>query len=100
MAVYAGSYNAWLTKVREALDSINMPMEDWQAVSAFDFEREFAAGSSPDDAALTATKFWWLQQNRRRNQDCCRTPNCWLPRGHQYLRFPAIVLREGSNVNG
>ena len=25
-------------------DSINMPMEDWQAVSAFDFEREFAMG--------------------------------------------------------
>jgi hypothetical protein len=44
MAVDASSYNAWLTKVREALDAINMPMEDWQAVSAFDFEREFGAG--------------------------------------------------------
>jgi len=28
-----------------------MPMEDWQAVSAFDFRQEFAAGSSPDEAA-------------------------------------------------
>jgi len=57
MAVRASSYNDWLTKVREVLDSINMPMEDWQAVSTFDFERVFAAGSSPDDAALEANRF-------------------------------------------
>src|SRR5271165_2509214 len=100
MPVDASSYDAWLAKVREALDSINMPMEDWQGVSPFDFKREFAAGSSPDDVALRANRFWWQQQNRRMDQDCRRTPDCWLPRGHQYLRFPAIVLRECSNVNG
>jgi len=58
MAVHASSYNDWLTKVSEALDSINMPMEDWQEVSPFDFKREFVAGSSPDEAALRANKFW------------------------------------------
>jgi len=75
MAVLASSYNAWPTKVRETLDSINMPMEEWQAVSAFDFEQEFAAGSSPDDAALRANRFWWLQQS----QDRCRTRAAGCP---------------------
>ena len=82
MAPPADTYDAWLKRVRETLDSINMPMEDWQAVSAFDFEREFGAGSSPKDAALTANRFWWLRQNRRIGQDCRRTPDCWLPRNH------------------
>jgi hypothetical protein len=81
MAIHANSYDAWLAKVRDVLDSIKMPIETWQATSAFDFEREFAAESSPDNAALRANKFWWLQQNRRIDQDCCRTPNCWLPEG-------------------
>src|SRR5271157_5696714 len=72
MPVHASSYDVWLAKVREALDSINMRMEDWQAVSAFDFEREFAAGAFPDDAALRANRFWWLEQNRKINQACCQ----------------------------
>jgi hypothetical protein len=52
------AYNTWLVEVTEVLDSINMPMEAWQAVSAFDFEREFAAGVSAEDAALKANNFW------------------------------------------
>src|SRR5271157_808254 len=92
MPVHASSYDVWLAKVREALDSINMRMEDWQAVSAFDFEREFAAGAFPDDAALRANRFWWLEQNRKINQACCLTPNCWLPRGHQEDCQPDITL--------
>ena len=44
MALLTDAYDKWLVRVRETLDSINMPMEDWQAVSAFDFEREFAMG--------------------------------------------------------
>ena len=83
MVLPTDAYNVWLADVREALDSINMPMEDWQTVSSFDFKREFAAGVSPDDAALKANRFWWLQQNRKIGQDCPRTSNCWLPQGHQ-----------------
>ena len=49
MAPPAYTYDAWLKRVRETLDSINTPMEDSQAVSAFDFKREFSAGVSPDD---------------------------------------------------
>jgi hypothetical protein len=49
MAPPADTYDAWLKRVRETLDSINTPMEDSQAVSAFDFKREFSAGVSPDD---------------------------------------------------
>jgi hypothetical protein len=49
MAPPTDTYDAWLKRVRETLDSINMPMEDWQAASAFDFKRESSAGVSPDD---------------------------------------------------
>jgi hypothetical protein len=42
MALLTESYGMWLVRVKETLDSINMPMEDWQTVSAFDFKREFA----------------------------------------------------------
>ena len=83
MTLPTDDYDTWLADVRERLDSINMPLEHWQAASAFDFEREFAASVSSADAALKANKFWWLQQNRRIDQDCRRTPDCWLPRGHQ-----------------
>jgi hypothetical protein len=82
MTLLTNAYDTWLVEVRKTLDSINMPMEDWQAVSPFDFKREYVAGVSADDAALTANKFWWQQQNRRIDQDCRRTPNCWLPRNH------------------
>jgi hypothetical protein len=83
MPVEANAYGIWLVQVGEALNSINMPMETWQPVSEFNFRREFAAGTSPNDAALKANKFWWYQQNRAIGQDCRTTPNCWLPRDHQ-----------------
>jgi hypothetical protein len=36
-------YDAWLAEVKAALDSINMPLEIWQAAMPFDFSREFKA---------------------------------------------------------
>lgn len=77
------SYDAWLRDVQEALSSINMPIEDWQKNWAFDFQSEFYAGTSANDAAMKANQFWWHQQNRAVNRDCRKTENCWLPRGHQ-----------------
>jgi hypothetical protein len=77
------TYESWLKEVKEALDSINMPMADWQSQWAFDFSREFSAGMSANDAAKKANRFWWLHQNKAIGQDCRKTVNCWLPRNHQ-----------------
>jgi len=77
------NYNIWLGKVREALLSINMPMEEWQATWHFDFEGEYETGAKADDAALSANRFWWKEQNKSLKQQCPVTQDCWLPRGHQ-----------------
>jgi hypothetical protein len=69
MSIDAGAYADWLSEVRKALDSINMPMETWQAVWPFDFNREFANGTAPSAAALKANRFWWWKQNQRLDQD-------------------------------
>ncbi len=76
-------YEVWLTEVRAALESINMPLEDWQKVWTFDFEREHRAGTRPEDAADKANRFWWYRQNVSLGKECRLTRNCWLPRGHQ-----------------
>ena len=76
------NFDTWLADVREALNSINMPMEEWQKSWAFDFKDEFEAGTSPDQAALKANRFWWRNQNAALKQDCRLTSTCWLPRGH------------------
>jgi hypothetical protein len=77
------TYESWLKEVNEALASINMPMADWQSRWTFDFSREFSGGTSANDAAVKANKFWWHEQNKAIGQDCRKTPNCWLPRNHQ-----------------
>jgi hypothetical protein len=77
------TYEIWLEEVRDALRSINMPMEDWQGVWPFDFSGEHNAGATPNDAATKANRYWWHQQNKSLKQDCQVTPNCWLPRNHQ-----------------
>lgn len=77
------SYELWLSEVRDALHSINMPMDDWQTIWSFDFRAEYNAGTEADDAAMKANRFWWHEQNKSLKQDCRQTPNCWLPRGHQ-----------------
>lgn len=68
MSTNAGSYADWLREVHEALDSINMPMETWQAAWPFDFNREFANGTAPSAAALKANRIWWWKQNQRLDQ--------------------------------
>ena len=77
------SYESWLKEVDEALSSINMPMQDWEEIWAFDFRSEFAAKTTSTDAAMKANRYWWQCQNKALGQDCLKTPNCWLPRNHQ-----------------
>ena len=76
-------YHAWLGNVEETLSSINMPLKDWQKTWAFDFQAEFDAGTSANDAAMKANQFWWYQQNKAIDRDCRKAKNCWLPRGHK-----------------
>jgi hypothetical protein len=83
MTVTYAAYESWLKEVEEALSSINMPMEDWQKIWAFDFRREFDAQATANEAAMRANQYWWQQQNKAIGQDCHKTANCWLPRDHQ-----------------
>jgi hypothetical protein len=75
-------YTTWLSDVRTALASINMPMDQWQNAWRFDFEREYTAGTDANVAAERANRYWWHEQNKSIGQNCLRTPNCWLPRNH------------------
>lgn len=77
------NFDQWLGEVRTALDSVNMPMDDWQGLWVFDFRREYDAGAKADDAAMKANRFWWREQNKSLKQDCRETDGCWLPRGHR-----------------
>lgn len=83
MTVTVATYKSWLARAEEALASINMPMNDWQKLWAFDFRREFDAGTPASDAAMKANRYWWMQQNKAIGQDCRKTESCWLPRNHQ-----------------
>lgn len=76
------NYETWLQDVRTALQSINMPMDDWQNAWRFDFEREYKAGTAATAAADKANRYWWHQQNKSIGQNCLKTLNCWLPRHH------------------
>jgi hypothetical protein len=76
-------YETWLQNVDEALKSINMPMDEWQSIWPFDFRSAYAGGVSADNAAVKANRFWWKQQNKSVNQECHKTPDCWLPQNHQ-----------------
>jgi len=92
----ADAYEVWLDQVKDALRSINMQMEDWQPIWSFDFPREHKAGTTPDDAAKKANRFWWWEQNKSLKQDCQKTPNCWLPRDHQGACQP--IYERGDHV--
>jgi hypothetical protein len=81
-------FETWLDQVRAALDSINMPFEEWQRSWNFDFQREYKAGSSAVKAAEKANRFWWYEQNKALRQECDKTAQCWLPRGHQGVCEP------------
>ncbi len=82
-AISAAAYEAWLRDVGDALQTINMPLNDWQGIWPFDFRGEFAAGTSANNAAAKANRFWWKRQNETLGQECKTTPECWLPRNHQ-----------------
>jgi hypothetical protein len=79
----ADTYETWLKEVEEALSSINMPMDDWQKIWAFDFQHEFNAGTTANNAAMKANRSWWQHQNKAIGQDCRKTQGCWLPRDHR-----------------
>ncbi|MGD1082163.1 MAG: hypothetical protein ABR881_27920 [Candidatus Sulfotelmatobacter sp.] len=79
----ADSYDIWLDQVRDSLRSINMSMEDWQKIWAFDFGAEYKAGTNPDAAAMKANRFWWCEQNKSLGRACEKVPGCWLPKRHQ-----------------
>lgn len=79
----ANPYQTWLEHVENALSSINMSMRDWQKNFFFDFESEHRAGTDPHAAAEKANRFWWRAQNKALNQECRKSPDCWLPGGHQ-----------------
>ena len=57
-------YQDWFDDVRNALRSINMPMDDWQKLWPFNFISEYEAGSQPADAAAKANRHWWHEQNK------------------------------------
>jgi len=92
----ADTYEVWLDRVRDALRSINMAMEDWQPIWSFDFPREHKAGTTPGDAAMKANRFWWREQNKSLKQDCAKMAGCWLPRGHQGICQP--TYERGDHV--
>lgn len=77
------SYEQWLAEVKAALRSINMDFDEWQNLWPFNFQREFHADVGANDAAVRANRFWWQKQNMSLDRDCRKTPDCWLPRGHQ-----------------
>jgi hypothetical protein len=76
----AEAYEVWLDQVRDALRSINMPMEDWQRIWVFDFAAEHNAGTTPEAAAMKANRFWWREQNKSIGRACETISGCWLPR--------------------
>ena len=41
------TYEIWLEEVKDALRSINMPMEDWQGVWPFDFSENTTRAQRP-----------------------------------------------------
>jgi hypothetical protein len=90
------TYEVWIGEVQQALRLINMSMDDWQSLWPFDFQAEFRAGTSADEAGMKANRFWWLAQNRSLKHDCRLTPNCWLPRGHQGSCQPVNSATQGE----
>lgn len=93
----ANSNPEWLSDVKAALDSINMPFDDWQRLWRFDFEKEFKAGATAQSAAMKANRFWWREQNKSLKRECDVTPGCWLPRGHQGECQP--VSQQAKNTS-
>lgn len=92
------TYETWLQQVKEALTSINMPMDDWQSIWPFDFAGEHDRGTDPDAAAMKANRYWWNQQNKSVGRDCDKVPGCWLPRKHQGACQPQYEVGDHIKV--
>jgi len=92
----ADSYEQWMSEVRAAFDSLDMPMADWQVIGFFDYRREFDAGIKPQDAATKANRHWWHEWNKSLKQHCPETKDCWLPRGHQGQCQPVTEAEQAS----
>jgi len=60
----AQTYEAWLARVKDALSSMCMAMDEWQRMWPFEFRAEFDAGEDADSTAMKANRFWWREQNR------------------------------------
>jgi hypothetical protein len=87
------SFENWINDVKEALASVNMPLEAWQKTFHFDFRLEFERGTTPTQAAEKANRFWWRQQNEDIGQQCRKRFDCWLPNGHQGACEPVKPVR-------
>ncbi len=88
-----------MKSVREELDSLHMATDQWQAFSAYNFRRSYESGTTPDEAAKRAFKFWWRQQHKALHDDCDKAVNCWLKCGHEGECQPIVSLnRSTSNL--
>lgn len=97
--IMPASYDESLHNVRSLLQSANMPMEEWQRVSRFDFEREYKAGTGPSKAAEKANQYWRYEQNKALHQQYRRTAQCWLPQNHGefcHCRLSAFTTWAGA----
>lgn len=90
------AYEVWIGEVQQALRSINMSMGGWQGLLPFDFQAECESGTTVDEAGMEANRFWWHEHNRSFKQDCCLTPNCWLPHGHSGSCQPVTSDPSGA----
>lgn len=70
-----GAFQIWLSEVGAALQSINMPMEQWQRTFPYNFPADFYAGIQPADAAKRANDHYWTQQEDARPDLFNNRPN-------------------------
>ncbi len=86
-----------MKSVREELDSLHMATKEWQRFSPYNFRRSYQSGTTPDETAKRAFKFWWRQQHKALHEDCDRAVNCWLKRGHEGECQPIVSLNGSSS---
>lgn len=71
-AITLTGFEPWLAAVRAALDSINMPMAEWQRAFPYDFAADHGAGIAPAEAARRANDHYWRAQEKATPQLFCR----------------------------
>ncbi len=55
----AADYETWFADVRVTLAMLQMEIDTWDQNWPYDFQADFAASMSPEDAASRAQDFWW-----------------------------------------